>query len=814
MKRLTHVASFLCAVRLAPLLTAQTCNREWSAGFFAPGINTDSGSGGIVETMEVFDEDGAGPKAPLLWIGGSFVQAGGLAVDDIVTWDGANYARPLGSTNLGGIREFAAYDLGTGTQLYVWGTFDGSRSLRRWNGSGWSFVPGAPDTQVMAIKGAAIGGSRALYIGGNFTSAGGAPASRIAGWNGASWSALGSGVNGEVRALCAFDAGTGENIYAAGTFTSAGGAPCTVGRWDGAAWHAVGGTSLGLEPVHVLTIHDDGAGARLYAGGAGTAGVMRWDGGAWGLVGGGTGSGGVYALCSAMHNGVPSLLVGGEFNGVLGGSPARLGAWEGGTWRSFGATAATTINAIAAFPQSPTFLAAGHFSIIGSVAAEGIARHDGDSWVAMGNGVQAQSSTLVADLLAFEDGTGPRLFAAGYMGTLGVSRVNHVAAWDGEQWSPLGGGLPYGGGGFSAPPLALATYDPDGPGPQPASLHAGGGFFEPFSSARGVARWDGLFWVPLGGGTDRVVYALREFDDDGPGPIQPALYAGGTLTAAGGLPVNRMARWDGSVWSDVGGGVGPPAGSFIAALEVFHDGAGPSLCAGGQFETAGSMPARSVARWDGAQWHALGAGVQGLCHCLAVFNDGSGAALYAGGLFAGPGQPTNLARWNGSAWSPVGGAPDDSVECLGVHDPDGAGPAQPVLVAGGRFTHIGSALLSRVGTWNGAAWMPLGGGTNGALSAIATFDPDQGGPLPASLFVGGEFSMADGVMSSRIAEWRCGPPVCYPDCNADSALNLADFGCFQTKFALGDGYADCNGDGARNLADFGCFTTKFALGCP
>ena len=55
---------------------------------------------------------------------------------------------------------------------------------------------------------------------------------------------------------------------------------------------------------------------------------------------------------------------------------------------------------------------------------------------------------------------------------------------------------------------------------------------------------------------------------------------------------------------------------------------------------------------------------------------------------------------------------------------------------------------------------------------------------------------------------------CYPDCNADGSLNLADFGCFSTRFALGDAYADCNADGVRNLADFGCFTTKFALGCP
>jgi predicted deacylase len=57
-------------------------------------------------------------------------------------------------------------------------------------------------------------------------------------------------------------------------------------------------------------------------------------------------------------------------------------------------------------------------------------------------------------------------------------------------------------------------------------------------------------------------------------------------------------------------------------------------------------------------------------------------------------------------------------------------------------------------------------------------------------------------------------PVCYPDCNGDGVLGLADFGCFQTKFALNDPYADCNGDGVLGLADFGCFQTKFALGCP
>jgi hypothetical protein len=56
--------------------------------------------------------------------------------------------------------------------------------------------------------------------------------------------------------------------------------------------------------------------------------------------------------------------------------------------------------------------------------------------------------------------------------------------------------------------------------------------------------------------------------------------------------------------------------------------------------------------------------------------------------------------------------------------------------------------------------------------------------------------------------------LCYADCNADQVLTVSDFGCFQTKFVLGDPYADCTGDGSHTVADFGCFQTKFVVGCP
>src|SRR5258706_249548 len=49
------------------------------------------------------------------------------------------------------------------------------------------------------------GSGPALYAGGNFTTAGGAPANYIARWSGSSWSQLGSGMNGYVNALTVFN---------------------------------------------------------------------------------------------------------------------------------------------------------------------------------------------------------------------------------------------------------------------------------------------------------------------------------------------------------------------------------------------------------------------------------------------------------------------------------------------------------------------------------------------------------------------------------------------------------------------------------
>src|SRR5262249_5060830 len=68
-----------------------------------------------------------------------------------------------------------------------------------------------------------------VYAGGLFTTAGGGPASRVAGWNGSAWFDLAGGVNNPsntavVNALTLGDGGS----YVGGSFTTAGGSPASM----------------------------------------------------------------------------------------------------------------------------------------------------------------------------------------------------------------------------------------------------------------------------------------------------------------------------------------------------------------------------------------------------------------------------------------------------------------------------------------------------------------------------------------------------------------------------------------------------------
>ncbi|MFM9996410.1 MAG: GC-type dockerin domain-anchored protein [Phycisphaerales bacterium] len=85
----------------------------------------------------------------------------------------------------------------------------------------------------------------------------------------------------------------------------------------------------------------------------------------------------------------------------------------------------------------------------------------------------------------------------------------------------------------------------------------------------------------------------------------------------------------------------------------------------------------------------------------------------------------------------------------------------------------------------------------------------------AAISDSGEVLCGIGYVGAAFTSWVADiSPGCYTDCTADGLLTVADFGCFQNRFVLGDLYADCTENGMLALDDFGCFQVAFTVGCP
>ncbi len=89
------------------------------------------------------------------------------------------------------------------------------------------------------------------------------------------------------------------------------------------------------------------------------------------------------------------------------------------------------------------------------------------------------------------------------------------------------------------------------------------------------------------------------------------LIIGGYFDTVGGIPANDIAAWNGSSWTALGPGINKKIyGGFyngINAMAVFNN----ELYVGGSFDTAGGMPVNGIAKWDGTSWTSVGGGITG-----------------------------------------------------------------------------------------------------------------------------------------------------------------------------------------------------------
>jgi hypothetical protein len=778
---------------------------DWLPEFGPPGMN------GWVNALAVFD-DGSG-CGPQLYAGGSFTRAGAVEANRIAKWDGVTWSS-LGEGPMNGlddsVKALAVFNDGSGSgpALFVGGAFTNAagiaaKRIAKWDGKSWSSLgPGTEQgtngqVSALAVFDNGSGDGPALYLGGTFTIVGSSTANRVASWNGTSWSSLGTdtanGVNGVVRALRVFDdgSGAGPKLYVGGEFSIAGDATANrIAKWDGSSWSSLGtGTANGMNSIVVaLTEFDDGSGegpALYAAGNFTTAGgvpanrIAKWDGASWSSLGVDSANGtnkpveGLAVFDDRSGDG-PALYACGTFTTAGNAAANRIAKWDGASWSALGTGAsngfAETAKTMMVF-DSPTdgrasLIVGGDFYTAGDAAASRIAQWDGASWSPVGAAYLNGTGGTVRALAVFDDGLGggPALYVGGEFNSVGGLLANRVARWDGSSWSLVGDGEV---NGVNGNVYTLNVLD-DGSG---AALYAGGQFtMAGGTPANGIAKWDGTSWSSIGTGSSNgvngTVGALKVLDLGG----GPSLYVGGNFTMAGGTPANRIARWDGTSWSPLGTGSANGVGGPVAVMQDFDDGSGNGtvLYVGGSFLTAGGVTSNRIARWDGASWSPIivgdSNGINGTVLAMTVFDDGTGAGpeLFVGGYFTWAAGTTayNVAKWNGVSWSALGTGRENAVSdhVLAFLPAKDLASGAPVLYVGGGFPMAGGLTVNGFAKWNGTAWSSVETGREkgvgeGWIMQLSLFDDGTGsGP---SLYAGGDFAIAGGVISAHIAKLGC-----------------------------------------------------------
>ncbi|MBA4148823.1 MAG: hypothetical protein H0X66_11975 [Verrucomicrobia bacterium] len=495
-----------------------------------------------------------------------------------------------------------------GTDLFVAGKFNWTgataTNVARWNGTNWFALGSGLNDSARAL--AVIGND--IYVGGDFTMAGGVPANRVAKWNGSTWSALGMGMNGNVTTLTVI----GTDLYAGGDFSTAGGVSSPkLAKWNGSTWTAVNVQINGKIQTSASL------GTDIYVGGkiesvnnTNVGNIFSYSSsGNWKKLKSGVSGGEVNVLRTIGND----IYAGGSWRNLAGTNCNAIARFDGLTWTGLGSGLSHPyIPAIVydLIPRSNEVVVAGEFEMAGSVAVTNVARWNGTNWQTLGNGLGKYGQVYA---LAQR---GNELFAGG---SFSGNSVQNIARLNGSTWVSVGTSSP---NGYVSAMAALGN-----------DLYVGGSFSSwPVSGSSHLAKWNGSSWSSVGSAQlNGSVEALTV--------VGTNLYVGGYFTMIGGGTFNRIAKWNGTAWSTVGSGLN---GAVDTILPVGND-----LYVGGYFSTAGGISANRIAKWNGTSWSGMGGGIIGTDFPVVRTIVAKGNDLLVGGSFtrAGGLPSYNLAGW-------------------------------------------------------------------------------------------------------------------------------------------------------------------------
>jgi hypothetical protein len=547
---------------------------------------------GFVNTIAISGTD--------VYVGGNFTSAGSVSgADYIARWDGANNTWNLvgGASAINNtVRTIAI----SGTEVFVGGSFTnagnvpGADYIARWNSANntWNLVGGASAISgFFPFVGTIVLSGTDVYVGGFFTNAGNVPgASYIARWNSANntWNLVGAAnaINAAVQDIKV----SGSSVYIGGQFTNAGGnnANDYLTRWTGSAFVPPGSETTG--PLNGTVSAVVVSGTEVYVGGnftnagnvPGADYIARWNGTTWsGLLSGTVGINSPAVVTTIALSGT-DVLVGGVFTNA-GGVPGanNIARWDGAnnTWNLVGGVGAINgfVNTIAL--SGAEVYVGGLFTGAGGVSgADHIARWNGTTWSGLLSGTFGISSTVTTIAIS-----GTEVYVGGnFTGAGGVTGANYIARWNSANstWNRLGAP--------NAINNSVTTIAISG-----TEVYVGGDFTDAggVPGANYIARWNSAnnTWNLVGAANavNSTVRAIKVSGSD--------VYIGGNFTNAGGnSAADYLVRWDGVQWTALVSGTAGVFGQVFALAVPSSD----EVYAGGNFLNTGNNPfADYIARY-------------------------------------------------------------------------------------------------------------------------------------------------------------------------------------------------------------------------
>ncbi len=689
-------------------------DKNWDPSFTVAGVG---GSTNVVAS-----------NADTLYVGGYFSSAGSLVTNNVAKYVVTTkqwLSFDTLSTDLG-VNGSVYFILVNGTDVYIGGQFSSAggiaaNNIVQYNSStgAWSSLGNGSANGTDGSVWIMLVVSGNLYVGGWFTHAGGDSVNHIARWDGTSWHALANGVDGAVEAL----ATSGGSLYVGGRFTHASGSAANyIAQWNGTSWSNVGATATDLNNnIYAMKTTNSGlfiGGSFTMAGAVSANHIAIWDGTQWSAVGAGAGTGGDYVQGFVLIG--LKLYALGHFTsaGLLTVNNVVVTDTSTKVWSALGSgTGAGTNGEIwQSASVNDTLYTSGGFSTAGGLSASSVASWNGTTWSALGGTPNAPIGSVYALALS-----GSNLYVGGSFLTAGNVQANRIALYNTSThaWSAIGSGTSNGTDN-SVNAIAVSGNN----------VYAGGNFLHAGGlPANHIAMWDGTNWNTLGttpnDGTDGDVYAMATFGTD--------LYVGGAFTNAGGNSANYAVKWNGTSWSALGSGLDNYVNTIAAgSSEIYF---------GGSFANAGGSSANYIASWNGSNWSALGTptnGVDQAVNSLATYGD----TVFVGGQFsnAGGNPASHIAKWNTHEWTVLGAGVGNAVDAMSI---DGTN-----LFIAGIFTTSGLITANRVIEWSitDSSYTTLGDGLNLDAYAIASSGQDA--------YFGGRFSTAGRKSSSNLAHYN------------------------------------------------------------